>query len=273
MANGMVMTAVQFRKKVYTQYRKNRRDLPWRHTTDPYRIMVSEIMLQQTQVDRVVDKYDAFLKRFPTVQSLSRARLSSVVKVWQGLGYNRRAKFLHQAARAVVHEHGGRFPHTIEVLSTLPGIGQHTAGAILAYAFNLPVVYIETNIRSVYIHHFFPKRRTVSDAELLPLIEKTLDRQHPRRWYSALMDYGTWLKKEHGNASRRSRHYTRQSRFEGSHRQVRGAIIRALSSTSRMSFEGLRRSTGIAAERLRPALDQLHRERMITRRGAYYTLS
>lgn len=267
------MTPAAFRTLVYAHFRRHGRDLPWRHTTHPYRIMVSEIMLQQTQVDRVVGKYESFIKRFPTIQSLARARLASVLREWQGLGYNRRAKFLHQAARAIVREHGGTFPRTQAGLAALPGIGEHTAAAILAYAFDMPVVYIETNIRSVFIHHFFLKRKKVSDTELLPLVVIMLDQRHPRKWYSALMDYGTWLKKERGNASRRSRHYTRQSRFEGSHRQVRGAIIRELSQRGTLSRSALCTELSFPTERIRLAVADLEAEGMIHRSGRYISLA
>ncbi len=266
------MTPAAFRKIVYDHFRRSGRDLPWRYTTNPYHIMVSEIMLQQTQVDRVAEKYQSFIKRFPSITSLARARLSSVLKAWQGLGYNRRAKFLHQAAQQIVRQHGGRFPQTQDALVELPGIGEHTAAAIMAYAYDAPVVYIETNIRSVFIHHFFPTRKKVSDAALLPYVEKMLDRKHPRRWYSALMDYGTWLKREHGNASRRSRHYTRQLPFAGSVRQVRGAIIRELTQHRHLSTRSLPTRLGFPAGRVRPAVRQLVDEGMVRQQGQYISL-
>lgn len=265
-----MMTPIAFRKKVYAHYRQHRRDLPWRHTTDPYHIMVSELMLQQTQVDRVVEKYGLFIKKFPTVRSLARAPLSAVLKEWQGLGYNRRAQYVQLAARMVAKQYQGKFPRTIEGLVALPGIGVHTAGAICAYAFNEPIPYIETNIRSVYIHHFFPRAKAVTDNQLLPLVDRTMDRRHPRQWYSALMDYGTWLKKNYGNAARRSRHYTRQSRFEGSHRQVRGAIIRVLAGDQHLTSAQLSHALGFSEPRLRPALKQLVGEGMLrVQRGRF----
>ncbi|MFZ6035745.1 MAG: A/G-specific adenine glycosylase [Patescibacteria group bacterium] len=267
------MNSADFRKTVYAHYRRHRRDLPWRHTTNPYHIMVSEIMLQQTQVDRVIKKYKSFIKKFPTIRSLSRAPLSSVLKEWQGLGYNRRAKYVHMAARHISTQGTGRFPHTTDGLVSLPGIGVHTAGAICAYAFNQPVTYIETNIRTVFIHHFFPRRTQVSDAELLPVVLRTLDHRNPRRWYSALMDYGTWLKKEHGNAARRSRHYTRHSPFQGSHRQVRGGIIRQLTTGRAMTAAQLRRTLGVPLSRISRALEELQAEGLVTKRDGTIYLS
>ncbi len=221
----------RFVKDVYTYFRSyGRHDLPWRQTTDPYRIVVSEIMLQQTQVPRVIEKYTSFLKRFPTVQKLASAPLGDVLIEWSGLGYNRRAKFLHHMAQVVTSEHKGKFPTTIEGLLALPGIGPYTARAVAAFAYNIPDALIETNIRTVYIHHFFPTRETVSDAELMPSIEATVDKINPRAWYWALMDYGSYLKSTGSKVHRKSKQYIKQSKFEGSRRQIRGGIMKALIS-------------------------------------------
>jgi A/G-specific adenine glycosylase len=220
------MSFTSYKKTVRAYYKKHgRHALPWRRTQDPFRILVSEVMLQQTQVDRVIPFYLAFLKKFPAAPALARAPLSDVLRAWQGLGYNRRAKYLHEAAEIIAKK--GRIPCDKESLMALPGIGAYTASAIRAFALNKPDVFIETNIRSAYIHHFFPRKKHVHDAELLPLIEKTLDRKHPREWYYALMDYGSHLKKTEGNASRRSARHVRQKPFKGSDREVRGAILRA----------------------------------------------
>lgn len=204
------------------------RDLPWRTQHDPYKVLVSEVMLQQTQVDRVIPKYSAFIERFPTFQALSEARLQSVLVSWQGLGYNRRAKYLHALAGRVMNTFHGRLPCLVSELESLPGIGPATARSIAAFAFNQPVVFIETNVRTVFLYAFFKGRANVGDAELLPFVEQTLDRDNPRRWYNALMDYGTHVKLSQGNQNVRSKHYVKQSVFEGSNRQVRGAVIRHL---------------------------------------------
>lgn len=210
-----------------------RHDLPWRKTRDPYRILVSEIMLQQTQASRVEPKYKDFLKRFPTARKLAVAPLRDVLVAWQGLGYNRRAKAMQSAAITVVREHNTRWPRTYEGLLALPGVGPYTAGAVLAFAFNEAVPVLETNIRTVYIHHFFKYKVDVSDAELMLLVEKTLDHDKPRDWYYALMDYGSFLKRTVGNLNERSKSYVRQSTFKGSDRQIRGAIIRLLSGNEK----------------------------------------
>jgi A/G-specific adenine glycosylase len=205
-----------------------RHDLLWRKTADPYRILVSEMMLQQTQVERVIPKYTQFLETFPTVQDLSKAQLKTVLSSWQGLGYNRRAKLLHACAQTVCAEYGGVFPRAHHALVALPGIGPYTASAVVAFAYNEPAILIETNVRSVYLHHFFKDNTEVSDAEILKLIKRTLPETDYRTWYWALMDYGSFIKKTYGNPNTRSAHYVKQSTFKGSNRQMRGAIIRAL---------------------------------------------
>lgn len=220
----------EFRKIVRAFYKKHGRDLPWRKTKDPYKILVSEIMLQQTQVDRVLPKYRSFLKKFPNIRTLAASPLSSVLREWQGLGYNRRAKMLHEAAKKIVKEHGGKVPKTLEALKDLPGIGEYTAKAVRTFAWNEPEVLIETNIRSVFIHHFSSRTRTpISDAALMRHIEGALDRKNPREWNSALMDYGSYLKRNVPNPSRKSAHHVRQKPFKGSDREIRGSILRLLS--------------------------------------------
>jgi len=263
-----------FRETVWEYYRAHGRDLPWRHPVrggdfDPYRIMVSEVMLQQTQVPRVIPKYQEFLHQFPDVYNLSRAPLADVLTVWSGLGYNRRAKFLHQAAKQVVTEHNGTFPTTLNMLTNLPGIGPNTAAAILAYAYNQPQVFVETNIRTVFIHHFFPDQENIDDKQLLPLIEQALDRENPRTWYWALMDYGTHIKALHGNAARASKHYAKQSSFKGSLRQIRGAVLRNLASTPASEKQ---LDQQIRDARLIQVLESLENEGLIHRVRSEYRL-
>ncbi|HYH75669.1 MAG TPA: hypothetical protein VD735_06980 [Candidatus Saccharimonadales bacterium] len=223
-----------FQETVWEYYRQHgRHDLPWRTlesdgTVDPYKVLVSELMLQQTQVPRVLPKFREFLERFPTVAALASVPLSEVLKAWSGLGYNRRAKFLWQTAQAVVRQYNGVLPRTLPELVALPGIGPNTAGAILAYAFNQPIAYIETNIRTVFIYHFFPDQEAVADRDLVPFIEAALPRDEARDWYWALMDYGSHLKQTVGNVARSSASYSRQSAFHGSRRQIRGQVLKLL---------------------------------------------
>jgi A/G-specific adenine glycosylase len=216
-----------FRREVWKHYKAHgRHDLPWRKTRDPYRILVSEIMLQQTQVHRVIDKYKSFLKRFPTARALARAPLSAVLKEWSGLGYNRRGKYLHDAVKVVVSEYTGDFRRA--TAEKLPGVGPYTKAAVRTFAFNEPHMMIETNVRAAFIHYFFPGGTNVHDRDIVPLIESAGAGQDPREWYWALMDFGSHLKKLHVNPTRRSAHYAMQSKFAGSLRQVRGAIIKML---------------------------------------------
>jgi A/G-specific adenine glycosylase len=219
---------LEFQQMVLSYYNNYGRDMAWRDTTDPYLILVSEIMLQQTQVERVTIKYPEFIRAFPDFASLADAPLDKVLSVWQGMGYNRRAIALQKCAIRVMNEYGGILPADVDLLATFPGIGRATASSIAAFAFNLPVVFIETNIRRVFIHFFFSCTDTVSDADLLPIVKKSLYQKNPRVWYWALMDLGSALKKAVPNPNRRSAHYTRQPPFEGSDRKIRGAILKLL---------------------------------------------
>ena len=224
---------VEFRATVLAHGRELYRDLPWRRTRDPYEIWISEVMLQQTQTTRVDGRWQRWLERFPTLEALAAARPAEVLEEWQGLGYNRRALALLRAAQAVV-ETGGGLPADARALTALPGIGPATAAGILAFAFDLHSVYLETNVRTVFLHELFPGEQGVSDRTLLPLVDATCPADasdpadDPRTWYYALLDYGAYLKRTVPNPSRRSSAHARQSRFEGSHRQKRAALLRVL---------------------------------------------
>ncbi len=223
----------ELRETVYAYYTKEGRvNLPWRLTDDPYAILLSEIMLQQTQVNRVITKFPLFLTKYPSLNDLSKASTQELLSLWSGLGYNRRALWLREGAQRLVGEFGGTIPQDPKALAKLKGIGYATACAVVTYSYNIPVVFIETNVRTVFLHHFFPDREGVHDRELLPLVEAALDRSNPRKWYSALMDYGVHLKKTYKNPAKRSLHYTKQSTFKGSNRQIRGWILKTLSGGS-----------------------------------------
>jgi len=257
-------TIEAFRCLVYAVYaREQRSDLPWRLTRDPYRVMVSEIMLQQTQVSRVRTKYEEFLARFPNTAALAGASLQEVLAVWQGLGYNRRGMAIKRAAEGIMERFGGAVPADPEKLRTLPGIGPYTAGAIAAFAYDRPEVFIETNIRALFLHLLFPTRRGVADREILPLIAATLDRERPREWYYALMDYGALLKLETTNPGRRGAHYQRQSPFKGSNREVRSRILQAILATGGATEEELIAGAAGDEERVRKNLADLAREGFI----------
>ena len=264
----------EFQSMILDFYRQEGRTFPWRETRDPYAILVSELMLQQTQTERVVPKYLAWLETFPTAADLAAAPFPQVLAAWSGLGYNRRAGYLQSACRQVVEEWGGAFPRTAGELETLPGVGPYTARAVATFAFGQPEVFIETNIRSVYLFFFFSDQEKVSDSQLMPLIQATLYHEDPRTWYYALMDYGAQLKKSTANPNRQSRHYSRQSRFEGSLRQARGAIVRSLSrgGNTPLSLEEMARLEGLPLERIQAAAERLVAEGMVCRRGDLYCI-
>lgn len=241
-------------------YRHQARNFPWRETTNPYHILVSEFMLQQTQVERVQVKYPPFIKRFPDMQSIARASLKDILAFWQGLGYNRRALNLWQTAHAVMAEHNGMVPESLDGLIRLPGIGSATSGAIITFSFNRPAVFIETNIRRTFIHFFFHDRKNIHDKEIMPLVEATLDYENPRHWYYALMDYGAMLKKKIANPNQRSLHYTKQSPFAGSDRQIRGGILKLLLDKEHMVEQDLLNHLEIDLVRARAIMSGLEKE-------------
>ncbi|HYF10648.1 MAG TPA: A/G-specific adenine glycosylase [Candidatus Paceibacterota bacterium] len=258
---------------ILAHFRAHARAFPWRETRDPYRILVSEIMLQQTGVERVRGYYARFLERFPTVEALARAPLNEVLRLWQGLGYNRRAKYLREAAIAMK---AGGFPRDAAGLCALPGIGPYTASAIAAFAYGTPEVLIETNIRAAYLHHFFPRAKAVPDKKILPLIEKTLYKKDPRTWYYALMDYGAHLKSREINPSRRSAHHKKQAAFKGSNRELRGALLRHLASRKSLSREVLFKKAaplGRSGEEIDRALAALAKEGFVRISGRSVALA
>jgi A/G-specific adenine glycosylase len=256
-----------FRRMIYGYYLDEGRSLPWRKTKNPYRILVSEVMLQQTQVGRVLDKYRLFVKTFPDFASLARAPLADVLRIWQGLGYNRRAIALKKTAGAVVSDFGGRLPRSPGALVKLPGIGKYSAAAIYTFTTGSPSLFIETNIRRVYIHFFFPDRQGIGDDEILPVLAQTLDEKDPRSWYYALMDYGVKLKAEVENPNRRSSRYRRQSPFGGSARQVRGLILRILTESPGMTKGRIEEQVSGYAGGVEGLLRDLVKEGFLEKRG------
>jgi A/G-specific adenine glycosylase len=259
----MTREIAAFQEEVWEYYAKHGRDLPWRvpeidGTYDPYKILVSEIMLQQTQVNRVITKYQSFLAKFPNVSALAQTPLAAVLAEWSGLGYNRRAKFLHEAAKQLVTSSE---PWKLEDLMCCKGIGPNTAAAIMTYTYAQPFTFIETNIRTVFIHHFFHDQVGVADKELISVVEQAIDKEHPREWYWALMDYGVHIKATVGNLSRLSKHYAKQTTFVGSKRQVRGKVLRLLKSGN-ISMPEM--AASIADDRLDVVLADLVKEGLIT---------
>lgn len=267
------MTPRAFRKKIYDFYRAEGRDLPWRKTRDPYKIFVSEVMLQQTRVESVIPKYERFIAVFPDFKTLANAPLRKILALWKGLGYNRRALYLQKSAETIVREYYGNLPSDPVALVKLPGIGSATAASIAAFAFNAPAVFIETNIRRTFIHHFFPGRSDVGDEELEPLVARTLDREHPRAWYNALMDYGAMLKTSVPNPNRRSRVYIKQAKFTGSNREIRGKILAALLARPRQTAEAVAAAVGFSQPRVGRCLKRLRSEGMLRYTQNFFTIA
>lgn len=252
-----------FHKIIWDHYDAHARvSLPWRKSITPYRIWISEVMLQQTQADRVITFFNRWMKQFPTITSLAEASQVDLLHAWKGLGYNSRVLRLKKAAQQIINQYHGVFPRAYEDILDLPGIGPYTAGAITAFAYNKPATMIETNIRRVYLHYFFKNECNVHDNKLLGVIEQTIFVERSREWYWALMDYGAYLAKIIPNSNKRSRHYTVQKRFKGSDRQIRGKILELMLKKQMWSIESLTRglnelSTDIERiESILTALDQ-----------------
>ena len=231
-------------------YEENHRILPWRASKNPYYIWISEIMLQQTQVSRVEKYWPRFLKTFPTLDALASADTSLVLEHWQGLGYNRRALALKRTAEECALRFEGELPRTYDELLKLPGIGPATAGGVMAFAYQKPALYLETNVRTVFLHELFPHEEGVSDKTLEPLVLETCSKEDPRGWYYALLDYGAYLKSIMPNPSRRSKHHSKQSAFEGSKRQKRAELVRIVLGTP-----------GISTAEAKRALDEFEQEK------------
>jgi len=270
-------SVAKFQKIIKDYYKAHGRHFPWRTTTDPYKILVSEIMLQQTQAPRVVEKYNSFLARFPSLNSLAKARTTSVLKEWQGLGYNRRGLALKKAAEIIVKNFRGKIPSSTQALLSLPGVGPATAGDLQAFAWNQPSIVIETNIRAVFIYFFFTGQSSVPDSEIMPLIKKTLDTHNPRDWYFALMDYGAFLKKTQPNPSRQSQHYRPQSPFLGSNREIRSKILKYILSYPHQSLETISESLAISKEIIEKNLTTMAKEGLLNYKiqdtKKYYTIA
>lgn len=250
-----VLPLTSFQEKIRELGVRLYRELPWRNCADAYAVLVSEVMLQQTQVKRVLSYWPRFLKSFPTLDALAAADTSDVLTLWQGLGYNRRALMLKKCADACAAGNGGLLPDDYESLLELPGVGPATAAGVVAFAYDRPSVYLETNVRTVFLHELFPDADGVSDAAIRPLVEMSCPDANVREWYYALLDYGAYLKQTVPNPSRRSAHHVRQSVFEGSRRQKRAELVRIVLGSG---------SSGIS---LRAAYDELNAVETAARRA------
>lgn len=273
--NGLTLEVVKlFHEIIYEFYKNYKRKFPFRENITSYNVLVSEIMLQQTQAGRVSGKFLEFIEKFPDFLSLSRAPLEEILREWKGLGYNRRAIALKKIAETVINDYNGNLPESIEELKLFPQIGHNTASSIITFAFNKPTVFIETNIRIVFIYFFFPNKNKINDKEILPLIEKTLDKNNPRKWYYSLMDYGVMLKKKFPFLTKKSIHYRKQASFKGSNRQIRGEILRLLMNSRILSIDKVMEGfKNIDPNRIDNILYQLEIEGFIKKEGNNITIS
>jgi len=223
-------------------------------------------MLQQTQTYRVLPKYLDWLMLFPNVKALANASLAEVLLAWSGLGYNRRAKYLWESAKKIVEEYGGEVPRTYEELRQLPGIGEYTANALLAFAYNQPTIVLETNIRTAILHHFFENHQEkVSDSQIKEVLTKILDKKSPRNWYYALMDYGNWLKFEGYDYFHQQKAHTKQKPFKGSERFVRGYLLRESLKYKELKLKEIQLS-GYTQEQIRKIAKDLVAEGLLQER-------
>ncbi|MDR1024506.1 MAG: A/G-specific adenine glycosylase [Treponema sp.] len=262
-----------FQDAVYSHYKKEGRVFPWRQDTRPWGVLVSEFMLQQTQTARVVQYWTRWMKKWPTPRLFHKASMEAALQAWNGLGYNRRCYHLKGCARRIVNEYDGEVPEKSEDLEQFPGIGPYTARAVPCFAYNIPAVFIETNIRAAVLHFFFKDKTGITDKEIHPVLEACLDRTSPRTWYYALMDYGAALKKLTPNPNRRSAHYTRQTPFKGSFRQFRGAVLRSLARDGQAGEKELLERSGIEnVVDLYRVIEVLENENMVAESGGIYRI-
>ncbi len=263
--NGLIPSIIElFQKLIYDYYRNHRRKFPFREKITPYNVLISEIMLQQTQTGRVSEKFIKFIEKFPDFLSLSSASLEEVLIEWKGLGYNRRAIALKKIAETIIKDFNGELPDSLETLKSFPQIGHNTASSILTFAFNKPMAFIETNIRRVYIYFFFPNKSKVNDKDIMTIVKKTIDNNNPREWYYALMDYGVMLKKIHPELNKKSAHYRKQTPFKGSTRQIRGELLKLLIKEGKMEITKIQEQSKINdMKRIKKILDQLKKEGFI----------
>ena len=253
----------QFQDIIYSYFRQYGRKFPFREKIKPYYVLVSEIMLQQTQTGAVSEKFLNFIRLFPDFETLSKAPKEQVLKAWQGLGYNRRAIALKTIAEKVINEFDCKLPQSVKELKKLPQIGHNTASSIVAFAFNKPTYFIETNIRRVFIYFFFPRRNEVKDKEIEPLVEATIDKENPRKWYYALMDYGVMLKKTHPELNKRSAHYKKQKPFKGSNREIRGKVLKMVLKRKEVSKQSIYDEFTPKKDRIDGVIKQLEKEGFI----------
>jgi A/G-specific adenine glycosylase len=258
----------KFQKKIFQFYHNNKRDLPWRKTTDPYKILLSEFMLQQTQVSRVIGYYQKWIAQWPSISDLAHASRKEVLQSWMGLGYNSRAIYLHKSAKIIMDEYSGDILKAIKNYQMLPGIGPYTSQAVQIFALNEDIITVDTNIRRIYLYEFQLPNDT-PDKDLWQLAHRCLPLGRSREWHNALMDYGAeYLTSRKTGISPR----TRQSKFEGSDRQMRAKILQRLLKKS-VTKQDIQNMLGIEEKRLQHILNKMIKEKLIIRKNHKYALS
>lgn len=255
-----------FHTKLFSWYKENKKNYPWRKTTDPYHIMVSEFMLQQTQTARVVPKYLAFIDKFPTLESLANSENREILELWSGLGYNRRAIWLKEAAQNILSL--GTFPKNHIELKKIKGIGNYTSRAIIIFAFNADVATVDTNIRRIFIHEGFATEET-KEKELFDIAQQLLPKNRSSEYHSALMDYGNTILT---SAKTKIKPKTTQSKFKGSTRQYRGLIIKYLTIHHAASKSEIIKECSIPEEKADEIFSKLEKDRLLIKEKENYSI-
>lgn len=255
----------KIQQEIFQFYKQHKRDLPWRKTTDPYKILVSEFMLQQTQVSRVVDYYTQWMKKWPTIQKLANEEYKNVLRAWIGLGYNRRAMYLHNTAKIIMEKFSGDIVTAVKHYEDLPGIGQYTSKAIQIFSTNANIATVDTNIRRIFINEF-NLEESISEKDLFQLAERCLPLGKSRDWHNALMDYGAirLTSKKTGIKPK-----TQQSQFDGSDRQIRGKILRALLEEDQSMYQ-LQQKLQVNKKRLLNILTKMIKEKTISQTNEHF---
>ncbi|MFW9851901.1 MAG: Fe-S cluster assembly protein HesB [Candidatus Thorarchaeota archaeon] len=253
-----------FQNKVFEWWSSNKREFPWRETTNPYYIMVSEIMLQQTQTSRVTNKFLEFIKKYPTPEVLVKAKKSDLLSTWSGLGYNRRALWLQEAAKQIIENKS--FPQTVKELQELKGVGKYTARSILIFAFNSDLATVDTNIRRILIAEGFASEET-NERELFEIAEKMVPKGKARDWANALMDYGAMKL----TASKTGiKPISKQGKFTGSDRQYRGKILKILVNKKKITLDKLQDEIDLHEKKLDEILQKMIKEGLVANKGKQY---
>ncbi len=255
-----------FQKKIFKWWEANRRVFPWRETTEPYAILVSELMLQQTQAPRVVEKFNQFVEVFPDLESLAKAQKFEILQLWSGLGYNRRAIWLQEAAQMIIERK--EFPNTPEELQKMKGIGKYSAHSILIFAFNYDLATVDTNIRRILVAEKFAEEKT-SERDLWEIAKKLVPKGRSRDWHNALMDYGSI---ELTVAKTGIKPLTKQGKFKGSDREYRGKILKLLLESKKITINQMITVLNLQEVKLESILQKMVKENLIKKKGKYYSV-